>query len=382
MKYWVLVLHFYQPPTQSAAVTKDILTFCYLPLLRMLNKKEHFKCTFNISGSLLEQLEALHADEFFILVKKLIADGKVELTGSAMYHTLAPLTPPSLWARQVEKNNAITRKTLGVSVGGGFFPPELAVDTHSMEKIRADYVIVDESATHKYPIAKFNDTYLLVSDKEMIEVFRSYPKELNAHKLLRYAIDKSADEKLMIVPSDAEVLGHHYVERIEFLSQFLDSEEVTFITAREAVHRFGPGAPKIHSVHLSSWQNTTKLKLWTGKKLQKKYLRLAECAATLAGQSHDRHVLELLDKGWSSCHLFWLSNSPWWYPDMVERGAHSLITSVRSTFVDQNKKQVAEKLFYDLMKHVWLYHWSDNVEKGFRRHDKARAKVHKNLPEL
>lgn len=382
MKYWALILHFYQPPTQSAAITSEILQSCYLPLLRMLNKKSGWKCTFNLSGSLLEQLYKLRADEFFELVKQLVKDGKVELTDSYMYHSLSPRTPAHVLERAIKKNKEIIFKTLGVHTSGGFFPPELAIDTKSLNHISAQYVIVDGSAIDEYPIAKFKNTYLLVSNREMTEVFRSYPKKLDAKKLLTYALEKTEDGSLMILPSDVEVFGHHFQERLEFLSQFLDSKKVKFITAAEAVKQFGQRAPEVQSVRLSSWQNTTRLAMWTGNSLQKQYLNLAIRATDLVGDNADEGVLAQLDKGWSSCYLFWLSNSPWWYPDLVEQGAYSLIKSVRSTFVDQKEKQKVEKLYFRFMKNVWLYHWSVNVEKGFRRHDKVRAKMQKNLPDL
>src|SRR5258708_37058336 len=102
MKYWSIVLHFYQPPTQELNITKMILDSCYLPLLRMLSEKSGFGLTCNISGTLLVQLQQLGAEEFFDLVKKLIDEKKVEMTTSVMYHPLIPLTPQDVLIRQIQ----------------------------------------------------------------------------------------------------------------------------------------------------------------------------------------------------------------------------------------------------------------------------------------
>lgn len=348
----------------------------------MLSAKKNWKCTFNISGTLLEQLNTLHADEFFTLVQKLVKNGTVELTNSYMYHSLAPLTPPDILKRSAEKNSAIIFKTLGVLPGEGFFPPELALSNESLNRIESDYVIADESIGYTESVVTYKTKYLLVSNKEMIEVFRSYPNKLDAKKLVTYALENSEEESLTVVPTDVEVFGHHYEERIEFLSQFLDSREIEFITAHEAVQKFGPHAPTLSSIKLSSWQHPTGLGLWNGNALQKQYIEFARYVAESISVSVDESVLQNGDKGWSSCYLFWLSNKPWWYPDMVEQGAHCLIQSVRSTYIDQQKKQKAESLYYTLMNNVWNYHWSDKVEKGFRKHDVVRAKIQENLPQL
>ena len=67
-----MILHFYQPPTQESEITKQILTSCYLPLLRMLVNKHEFGITLNISGSLITQLKQQDEYEFFELVKKIL----------------------------------------------------------------------------------------------------------------------------------------------------------------------------------------------------------------------------------------------------------------------------------------------------------------------
>ena len=113
MKYWVLLLHFYQPPTQELKITKSVLETCYLPLLKMLAAKSDFGITLNISGSLMVQLKKSVENEFFDLIKKLIADGKIELVNSVMYHPLMPITPKDVLERQILKNSQTLKDLFG-----------------------------------------------------------------------------------------------------------------------------------------------------------------------------------------------------------------------------------------------------------------------------
>src|SRR3989339_997969 len=122
MKYWAMGLHFYQPPTQEPGITKLVLESCYLPLLRMLSVKSGFGLTLNISGSLMIQLKKSGANEFFDLIKKLIADGKIEMVNSVIYHPLMPITPKDVLERQIEKNSRTLRDLFGVESISGFFP--------------------------------------------------------------------------------------------------------------------------------------------------------------------------------------------------------------------------------------------------------------------
>lgn len=382
MTYWSIVLHFYQPPTQDLRITKSILTFCYLPLLRMLHAKKGYGITLNISGSLLEQLQKLEATEFFNLIKDLVADGRVELTNSLMYHSLSPITPPEIFERQTEKNRLQIKEALGIEKLSGFFPPELAIDKESLDLIHSTYVIVDQSAVTAYPIAKYEDNYLLVINRELTETLRSYPQQLRASAFIPYALTKIPDESLCVLACDGEVFGHHYTERLKLLSDILDEKDIRCIRASEAVEHFKKTASTVRTIKHSTWQNTTGLELWTGNALQKKYLQFANLVSKLTKDSEDKKLQELLDKGWSSCYFYWLSNLPWWHPDFVVKGARCLIRSVRHSQIPNAEKRSAEALYHALLNDIWQYHWTEKVEAGYRRHDTIRAKMLAKLPKI
>src|SRR3989344_8222974 len=94
MPSWALILHFYQPPSQSLTLTELILRSSYLPFLDLLLTHPEIQMTLNISASLLLQLEQIKDHDFFEKIKALGNRGQIEFLNSAIFHPLLPPTPP------------------------------------------------------------------------------------------------------------------------------------------------------------------------------------------------------------------------------------------------------------------------------------------------
>lgn len=369
-----MVLHFYQPPTQELGITKAVLESCYMPLLRTLSEKSGFGLTLNISGSLVLQLRQFGVDEFFDLVRKLIGEGKVEIVNSVMYHPLIPITPKDVVARQIGKNSQTLKSSLGVEVTDGFFPPELAVDNESLDLINSNYMLVDKSALKtkfkiQDSIVKYGEKYLLINNRQVCELMRSYPKRLFVETVVNLVQKNSDEEGLVVTANDAELFGHHYSERLQVLADLLDAREIKFIKAFEAIVRLGSRATVVSDVKASSWQDCQGFSLWNKSALQKKYLKLLKVVYALTSGSLNGTAEDFFDQGTSSCYLYWLSNWPWWHPDLVEKGATQLIKCVRSSPVSGEEKIRAEEMYYDFLKEMWQYHWSGMVEAKYKEFD-------------
>jgi alpha-amylase/alpha-mannosidase (GH57 family) len=365
-----MVLHFYQPPTQEIGITRSILNSCYLPVLRLLSKKTEYGLTLNLSGSLLLQLQQLEANEFFDLVKKLLADGKVELLNSTLYHPIIPLTPSDVVERQNIRNQQLLQNTFGVKNLKGFFPPELAIDPSGLDLINSQSVFIDQSSLNvKTPLAKLGDKYLLVNNHSVCELLRSYPRELLIPTVIDLVSQNCADGGLLVAVSDVELFGHHYVERIKLLADLLDSKDIKFITASQAVSQFGGKATAITGIIPSTWQNCQKFSLWDKNDLQQNYLKLLNTGHNLTLNSQVYQVDDYLDRSYSSCYLYWLSNWPWWHPQIVQSGADSLITSVRMSSIPNPKKIDMEIAYHDFLSKMWQYHWSGKVEVKYKEYD-------------
>jgi len=366
-----MTLHLYQPPTQEPEIIGEILKSCYLPLLRTLSNKSGFGITLNISGSLLLQLKKLGADEFFDLAKKLIYSEKIEIINSAMYHPLIPLIPNDVVIRQIQKNTQTLKELLGVETTNGFFPPELAIDTESLDLTNSNYIFVDESSVGvKDPIVKYGKRYLLVNNHEVCNLLRSYQKELDI-KTVTELVRKSCDENgLIVTVNDAELFGHHYSERLDVLSELLDTKEIKFIKSSETIAKFGSQSPVVSKILPSTWQDCQKFDLWNKNDLQKRYLKLLKAVYGSILNSSDKKTLDSFDQGTSSCYLYWLSNWPWWHPRLVQNGAERLI--------ECTKAPEAHRVYKDFLDQMWKYHKSGKVEAKYKKYDEtALTEIHK-----
>ncbi len=126
MIYWSLLLHVYQPPTQTLDVLDRICKECYRPLIKVFNENENARVTLNINGSLTEQLEQYGYDDIISGFAELADKGRLDFTGSAKYHPILPLIPESEMRRQIHINYKTNSSAFGnVYKPEGFFPPEM-----------------------------------------------------------------------------------------------------------------------------------------------------------------------------------------------------------------------------------------------------------------
>ena len=96
---WAPVFHFYQPPTQFPAVLKKICRESYRPLIDLLGEFDRARATVNINGALTEMLADCGHEDILTGLRDLAERGRIELTGSAMYHPILPLLPDGEKAR-------------------------------------------------------------------------------------------------------------------------------------------------------------------------------------------------------------------------------------------------------------------------------------------
>jgi len=332
MRFWSLVLHFYQPPTQEDNITWNILIFCYLPLLRMLDSKSDYGITVNINACLVDQIRKLGSPEFFELIDRLARDGKIEFLNSAKYHPLLHLIPSEVLARQIQTEYK-TR---------GFFPSELAVNEAALDQLPYEYVLIDETSLEQYsPLVRYKNKFLLANKRNICELLRGYQGQLKAQNVVELL-----SEGLNVTVNDAELFGHHYTERLKILADLLDRTDIKFLTVSQAIAQFGDTALKVDHVKPSTWQNCREFALWDRNELQREYLKLLKLTPDV-------------DAAYSSCYLYWLSNWPWWHPGLVERGVNSLPKSPQT------------KTFLELMH---AYHTSGKVEDNYQKFNQSDSK--------
>lgn len=414
MRYWAPVLHFYQPPTQAPGLTDWINQTCYQPLLNLLLMHPEIRLTVNISGSLLLQLHDIGANDTIKKMKDLIDSNQVEILSTPSYHPLIPITDTQPVLRQIEQNNEIHHWLFGKKPDLGFFPPELALTQDSLPLLKDfDYILAGEGSINSHldsetilvdSVYETAGRKLVVCSRTMNELLRAHPTAINPNHFVEWIEKNTSDGSTIFSLSDAEIFGHHYRDRLDFLTAiFSDNEFKKHLSIQrisETIPKISPH-PHTNSLIPSSWQTTQKnldedkpFALWNDpdNEFHQGYHqleKLAQSALTSFGEipipadENDLKVAQhYFDRGLSSCHAFWLSRTPWWHPELVEAGATNLVKAIRSSRESSEKKQETEKIYRDFLLNMWNFHWSGKIEPYYKRYDQLRSESVSKLPKL
>ena len=223
MIYWAPVFHFYQPPTQFPAVLKKICRESYRPLIDLLGEFDRARATVNINGALTEMLADCGHEDILAGLRDLAERGRIELTGSAMYHPILPLLPESEIRRQIALNQATNRRAFGdVYRPAGFFPPELAYgrslagpicDTgHSWALAGGVACPVEWPTRVVHRVAEEPQLAVLFRDDIISNriSFQSIDGFAFVDRLHAMARDGDRSARYVVTAMDAETFGHHH----------------------------------------------------------------------------------------------------------------------------------------------------------------------------
>jgi hypothetical protein len=413
MRYWAPLFHFYQPSTQHSELTQHVLESCYIPVTEILLANPRTHITANLSGSLILKLQELKAERFFTNVKELLQRGQIELVNSPMYHPLIPLSPYPAIQRQLKKNQEILTFHFQQDQFAGVFPPELAVTNEVLSNLATEFswCIIDESSINRQfdlqtilsdQLYQRENSTLIVSSRAITETIRAYPSQINSSSLINF-FQQTPEQQVIFSAHDVEVFGHHYEERIHLFEELVKSEQLTCITISEGIERSQATRKPIESITASSWQtNPAQLEqnnpfpMWYSPEnhlqtLYSQLMALSYEAFSVApkpendvgllfqsAQSAQNHY----DQGIASCYPYWLSNRPWWHPELVESGARHLMKAIRTLPVDRKTKQDGENLYVQLIHDLWEFHWSGQVEENFKNYERERQERLKLLPNV
>ena len=378
---WVNLLHFYQPATTDNETIIEAAEKSYKRIVSALKRNRQIKFTLNLTGCLLERLENLGYTELINDLKKILASGQIELTGSAAFHPLLALLPDKEIIRQIKLNEEILKKYFGKKFKArGFFIPEAAYGikiAKIIKKLGYQWIMLDEiSANIKLNKLDFSNLYI---DKNSgLKIFfrqRQNSKEY-APKIISKLIEE-VKEKIIITATDAELYGLRHGDFSYTFEKLLKQPEIKTLTVSKYLS--GLSQPKKITLRPSSWESTEKqLKnnlpyfLWHNKKnkIQNLLWQLTDIAITNVNKyTKDENYFwarRHLDRGLASCTFWWASAHDFklygpisWNPDEIEKGANELIRSVRS-LANPKTRQVkikAEKLYIKIKQLIWHKHW-------------------------
>jgi alpha-amylase/alpha-mannosidase (GH57 family) len=134
--YWAPLLHAYQPPTQEPDILKKIDEESYKPIFNLLEEFDNAKFCLNINGVLVDLLYENGLSDTMDLLKNLVAEGRVEIVGTAKFHPILPLIPEKEAKHQIQMNEELNREVFGRWERKGFFPPEMAISGTVAKYIR------------------------------------------------------------------------------------------------------------------------------------------------------------------------------------------------------------------------------------------------------
>jgi len=373
---WVNFIHIYQPPWQQRGVVEQVASESYEYLFKLLERHRDFKCTLNITGSLLEQLAVFRPD----LVKQLqriVKRGQVELSSSAKYHALLPLLAEREIRRQIELNQEILAKYFDLKDIRGFYLPEMAYNKKVAKIINDfgfDWTILDpinyKGRLRPLKVYKIDGVGIKVIFRNR-EVSKSYPAEVIYKRL-----EANYRNETIISATDGEIYGHFHNDWQGHLEKVLQDSRVEILSVRDYLSKF-VDFEQI-SLRDGSWESKeSELKkkipyiLWNDpkNKIHRLLWDLVDLASELVYKyKTDKNFVwarRHLDKGLSSCTFWWASAkkpsdfSPLtWNPDMIDNGSEELVRAVRSLDkAKSNEKIKAEKLYIEIKKNTWMNHW-------------------------
>lgn len=358
MIYWGLLLHIYQPPTQTPDVLHQVVDESYRPLVQGLQSYPEARVTLNINAILTQMLWEQGFHDVLDGLLSLAARGQVEFTGSGKHHPILPLIPPDEVERQIRLNYDTNSHYFDDAYRPqGFFPPEMAFSPELAPLLLASHyrwVIVSGVACPAYwPVDRVHE--MAVGPDRLAILFRDDVwsnkiafRNTSAQDFLgRLAeLDRQYADAYLITAMDGETFGHHHHSWEEgFLPPVFKAlapeeggEGIRMATLSQIVERFPRGEVVVPKP--SSWSASAEdiahgncYPLWQDRdnplhQLQWEHLRLARkmllAAQELADTEMSRHYVaagrDVLDAALHSCQFFWASRRPMWEPSMIERG--------------------------------------------------------------
>jgi len=402
MLYWINFLHIYQPPTQEPETVKKVTQESYFQILELLETSKQAKMTLNIPGSLLEKLQENQYSALIERLKSAISRGQLELTGSAMYHPILPLIPPSEVKEQIKLNNKKNQEIFGeLFKPAGFYFPEMAYSVESAKIVKEfgfKWIILDEIHFPDGPLRRSspprlgeagseaskpdNSIKYEIEDIGMMVVFRDRKYSKNFPPRLILENLQKLDDKYLITAHDGELYGHWHKDYDKFLNKILAHKDIDQMNVSEYLSEL---KNKVSVTPREiSWETTEEeikknipYALWNDpdNKIHQELWKMSREVYNLLQDNQDdpnyKWAKIHYSKGISSCFWWWASErkvdvfSPVsWNPTIIEQGATELLKALRSLHnLPLQDRLKAEDNFNNFRSMVWKRHWVKLSEK-------------------
>ncbi|MEK7569386.1 MAG: hypothetical protein AAB500_00620 [Patescibacteria group bacterium] len=349
---WANFLHFYQPVNQQPDILATIVAQSYRPVLEGIKKNRHVRLSLNINGALFDLLHKYGYADLIEEIKGLVAEGRVEITGSAKYHPILPYLGEAEIERQINLNTETLKNYLGSWEPGGFFPPEMAYFPKLapiVEKLGFKWMILDEiSCGGEVGQVDYSQIYNVEGSK--LKVFF---RDRRLSNLIMSAVVRSREtladamrEELaggnyVVTAMDAETFGHHRPGLEKMLFEIFKTEDFELVKVSDLAKHYRekneivPASATWASskediergVQFLSWKDPENII----HKWQWEFTELLLSEVYRMDKGHPRYpeVRAKMDIALASDHFWWASAKPWWSLEMIEYGAYNLLETLR-----------------------------------------------------
>lgn len=325
--------HYYYDDFNNEEIITSMAYKSYIPanatLLEMIKSSGYkFKVSFSISGLALEQLE-IYVPEFIDGMKELLKTGCVELLSETYAHSLASLSDPIEFARQIKQHSDKIFSTFGVRPQV-FRNTELIYSDEvgalvaeqgfkGMLTEGAKHVLGWKSPNYVYSCAAAPHLKLLLKNFKLSDdiSFRfnnynwsEYP--LTADKLVDWVVQMPAAEQVVNLFMGYDVLGglqpkeSGIFEFFKALPHIAATKDVSFATPSEIFSTLG-AVDRIHVPYPMSWADEERdTSAWLGNTLQNEAFKSLYSISERVRLSGDRRLLQDWNYLQSSDHFYYM----------------------------------------------------------------------------
>jgi alpha-amylase/alpha-mannosidase (GH57 family) len=378
--YWAQLLHFYQPYRQKREIIDAIAEQCYRPVALGILDNPGAKLTINFTGVLLDELAKYGHEDVIELYAEAVRLGRVELVGSAKYHTTLPLLDPAEALRQIQINDETNQKYFGDAYRRrGIFLPEMAYHPDLaplLEKAGFDWVLLDELAHNgKIGSVNYSKQYVIEGTK-LRALFREHrlsatimsagPRD--TEKLVEAAGPDLEERRMIVTGMDGETFGHHRVGHEQLLFGMFRDPRINMVCMSDLLAEFTEvvEAPTVACTWASSEYDIERgiqFVSWNDPdnpihELQWQLMNLVTQAVHAADKRAPGYAVarRKLDPALASDQFFWATAKPWWMIEHIETGAYLLLDTLQHVpDVEADQVQRGLDLYHQIM---WLsYDW-------------------------
>lgn len=263
--YIGILLHAYQPPTQTEGMLKKIFHESYLPLISLSEREPSVYFSMDLAKSLGERLP----EDFRARIRTLYEGRRIELLNTCAYHYLAPITPSELLERQLRLNEEFYRENfIGNEPLPGIFPPELAFSPELpafFKKLGYSWCLADDEPfvhmRRKLPVHEqapydwipFMHGFGVMLRSGMRSKEIAFHPEINGEQFADALIHAAKEwgkrtgneggEGYTILALDAETFGHHLHGTVEsallpFCKRIAERDDAAIVPLNSIFSRF------------------------------------------------------------------------------------------------------------------------------------------------